>query len=110
MGDRPPGVVGFFFKKCVPSTWCVQATRLSKVLFPLPPLFLLMQFCVLTVLALGMYVCSGGWSLREKARLPGELRGQLQSTLQEYDTVQAYAKVWDVVHRRVRYVKTRGPC
>lgn len=57
-------------------------------------------FCVLTVLALGMYVCSGGWSLREKARLPGELRGQLQSTLQEYDTVQAYAKVWDVVHRR----------
>ena len=72
-----------------------MAQTLTVFLFP-------HQFCLLTVLALGMYVCSGGWGLREKARLSDDLRPQLQHTLQEYDTVQVYAKVWDIIHRRVR--------
>lgn len=59
------------------------------------------MFCLLIVLALGMYLFSGGWSLREKAMLSQpSYRVQLQRTLQEYDTVQSFAEVWDVIHQR----------
>lgn len=65
-------------------------------------------FCVLIVLALGMYVCSGAWSLREKSRLPSQFRGQLQRTLQEYDHVEVYVQVWDIVHRRYNCCGVNG--
>ncbi len=64
--------------------------------------FCLFQFCVLTVLAMGMYVVSGGWALWMKPRLTAELRGNLLDSIQEYDTVLAYQRNWDSLHARVR--------
>lgn len=63
------------------------------------------QFCILTMLAMGLYLASGGWALWLKPRLSGELESNMLATIQEYDTVNAYQQNWDALHGRVRKTK-----
>lgn len=65
-------------------------------------LFSLVQFCIMTLLALGMYVSSGGWSLWARSKLDQDLRANMEAAIVEYDTVPAYSAIWDELHRRVR--------
>ena len=48
-----------------------------------------------------MYLASGGWALWLKPRLNTELRQNLYTAIQEYDTVGAYQDNWDSLHTRV---------
>ena len=67
-----------------------------------------LQFCVLIVLAMGVYVGSGGWALWQKSTLSQDMTGQLQRAIQDYDSISAYAEVWDVVQNRVRTVPSQN--
>lgn len=56
---------------------------------------------MLTVLALGMYVSSGVWSLVVQRSLGEEVKLDLTSSIRNYDIVPAYASNLDVLHARV---------